>query len=397
MTLTKKLACDRSPTTPPVAPKTTSQRRGGSAAVRETIGIMHLTDTLDAGGRERIAVNMLNSMPRDRYRTFVCTTRRDGPLLAMLSDDVGRLSLNRRRTLDLSAIVRLARYIRQNKISLVHAHGTSLVVAYLVSLMVRDLVIVWHDHFGTNDRRERAVSLYRLMTRRVAAVLAVSQPLADWSRRRLRFPGERIWCLPNFVPEIRDDLEPPDLPGMAGHRVICVANLRPVKNQLMLLDAMQIVLANQPETHLMLVGERNDADYAAAIERKIANLGLADSVTVLGPRSDVPNVLRGCDVGVLSSMSEGLPVSLLEYGAAGLAVVVTDVGQCGKVLDGGAVGKLVPPGSPKELAATIAALLQDPKERSQLGDAFRTRVARHYSAEAVIGELDSIYRTVLQR
>ena len=111
----------------------------------------------------------------------------------------------------------------------------------------------------------------------------------------------------------------------------------------------------------------------ADIERR----GLGQHVSVLGVRNDVHDILRGCDIGILSSTSEGLPVALIEYGMVGLAAVATDVGQCAEVLDGGAAGVIVPPKDAGALARAVISLLANPAEARRLGERLRSRVARH--------------------
>ncbi|MGP8253010.1 MAG: glycosyltransferase family 4 protein, partial [Terracidiphilus sp.] len=96
--------------------------------------------------------------------------------------------------------------------------------------------------------------------------------------------------------------------------------------------------------------------YRDTVLARIPALKLDRHVSYLGPQQRVAPILRGCDIGVLSSLSEGLPLSLLEYGAAGLASVATEVGQCGEVLDGGKTGILVPAGSPSRLSEALLRL-----------------------------------------
>lgn len=366
-----------------------------------TIGVMHLVDTLSLGGTERVAMNLANFLPRDKYRAHLCTTRRDGPLAKLVNDDVGRLRLNRRRTFEMRAIRRLVSFIRHNRIAILHAHGTSIVSANIASMFPPYPKIVWHDHYGTNERKERSVWKFRRLTARVRAVVAVSQPLADWSRQRLRFPADRVWCLPNFIDcAARDDVsgggEPEGLPGRKGKRIVCVANLRAAKDHLTLLRAMKQIVVQHPEAHLLLVGALDNAGCHESVKREIEALALHRHVSLLGQREDVPAILRACDVGVLSSTSEGLPMSLLEYGTAGLAVVATRVGQCPVVLDEGRAGLLVPPSSPEQLADSIGSILADATTRGELGNAFRSRVEDQFSPDAAIRQLCEIYDIVLE-
>jgi glycosyltransferase involved in cell wall biosynthesis len=343
------------------------------------IGILHLVDTLESGGTERVAVSLVNHLSRERFRPFLATTRREGTLASEVLPDVGRLALNRSRTLDLRALRRLVRFVRENEISIVHAHSSSLFLAALLP----GARIVWHDHFGRLAAEERPAWLWGLPARRAAAVVAVSEDLARWSRDRLRV--EAVY-LPNFVPEVLTG-PVPDLPGVPGRRVVCVANLRAQKDHSTLLRAF----ARVPDAHLILVGSNVEPAYAARVRSEAASLG--DRVTFLGSRSDIPELLRGCDVGVLSSASEGFPLSLLEYGRAGLAAVATRVGQCPEVLDG--AGILVPPGDPGALADALLALLRDPARQRELGERLCRRVRERYSASAVMERLEAVYHTVL--
>lgn len=339
-------------------------------------GILHLVDTLEPGGTERVAVNLANHLSRERFRPFLATTRREGALASEVLPDVGRLSLNRTRTLDLGALRRLMRFVRENGISIVHAHSSSVFLASLLPGMR----IVWHDHFGRQADEERAAWLWGLPARRAAAVVAVSEDLARWSRERL---GIEAVYLPNFIREAPAG-PVPDLPGTPGSRVVCVANLRAQKDHLTLLRAMEKV----PDAHLLLAGADVEPDYAARVRKEAG-----DRVTFLGSRPDVPDLLRGCDVGVLASASEGFPLSLLEYGRAGLAAVATRVGQCPEVLEG--AGILVPPGDPGALGEALLALLRDPARRRELGDRLGRRVRERYSPSAVMERLEAVYHRAL--
>ncbi|GAA5507349.1 glycosyltransferase [Novipirellula caenicola] len=359
------------------------------------IHVMHMTDTLDLGGRERIAVELVNQMPRDRYRTSLCTTRRDGPLTPCVSADVGRICLHRKHTFDLRAIRNLVQYNRKHRVDVLHAHGSSILVARMAAMFSPHPAIVWHDHYGTNERKERPTWLFRLLLRHVGGVVAVSKPLADWSHHRLHFPKDRIWCLPNFVDTTKQVIPNCELPGSRGTRIVCVANVRPVKDHLTLVRAMQRVVGIYPDAHLLLVGAHPDANYLTQVQREIQIQGLQSHVTLMGIREDVSSILHCCDIGVLSSTSEGLPVSLLEYGATSMPVVATRVGQCGDVLDDGKAGLLVPASESTQLANAIISLLADESKRKSLGRAFFNRVQTQYSAEAVIGQLSEIYDTVL--
>ena len=122
---------------------------------------MHVTDTLERGGAEQVAVSLSNLLPRDRFAVFHCTTRREGPLAANLGADVGRLRLERRGRFDLAAIRRLAAFNQAHGIQILHAHGTALFIARAASCFAPYPRVVWHDHYGNAQVSPRPVWLYR--------------------------------------------------------------------------------------------------------------------------------------------------------------------------------------------------------------------------------------------
>jgi glycosyltransferase involved in cell wall biosynthesis len=358
------------------------------------IGVMQVVDTLETGGAERVAVNIANYLPREQYTPYLCTTRRDGALEASLHSDVGRLRLNRRNRFDVAAGRRLVNFIKENNIRILHAHGASLFLSGIASAAAPGVRLIWHDHFGRCGTEERPAWLYKIALTRANGVIAVNTLLADWSRSRLSFPADRVWYVPNFVSNA-DEGGAPALPGAPGKRIVCVANFRPQKDHLTLIRAFAMVVRQVPYATLLLVGPTVETPQLRAIRDEVAFLGLAQNVTFLGQRTDVSAILRGCDIGVLSSTSEGLPLSLLEYGVSGLAAVATRVGQCSEVLDEGTAGLLVPSASPAELAEAIISLLLSPGKRLALGARLRERIQSSYSAKSTMLQICAAYDAVL--
>lgn len=359
--------------------------------------VMHVSDTLAAGGLERVSVMIANGLPPSRYRSHLCTTRRDGPLSGLVAPHVARLRLERRGRFDTKAIHRLTAYIRKHEIALLHAHGTALFIAAVASLTVPRVRVIWHDHFGNHGIERRPEWLYRMAVRRAHGVIAVTEPLAEWARHSLNMPGDRVWYVPNFAGDLpAGNSGRPTLPGKPGFRIVCVANVRPQKDHRNLIRAMREIVREVPEAHLLLLGAAADADYASTIWKEVEESGLSSSISWLGSRDDVGDVLRNCDIGVLSSASEGLPLALIEYGMSGLPVVATRVGQCAEVLDNGSAGVLVAPGAPGELAHAIVSLLQSPERRRDLGSRLGKRVREIYSAGRAIEQVCGIYDSVLR-
>jgi glycosyltransferase involved in cell wall biosynthesis len=359
-----------------------------------SLGIVQVVDSLDIGGAERVAVNLSNYLTRQGHRSYLCTTRRDGPLDALVDPGVGRVRFARRHTVDMMAVLRFASFLRTAQVHIVHAHGTALFFARAAAALA-PATLIWHVHYGHREFDDRPAWPYRIATRGIGGIVAVNRGLAGWARKRLHVAASRVWYLPNFVEtSVPDAL--PELPGSPGRRIVCVANFRPEKDHPNLLQAMALVKDSVPDAHLLLVGEAADSEYRNHVLGCIQQLGLAGSVTWLGARHDVSAILAACDVGVLSSQSEGLPLALLEYGAAGLATVATAVGESPEVLGHGSSGLLVPPNCPEALAGALTRLLLSPGQRREMGGAFRERVTGQYSAEGAGRRLCGIYEDVLR-
>lgn len=360
------------------------------------INVLHLTDTLDAGGAERMAVNLVNLLPRARYRAHLCTTRREGVLANAIAPDVKRLTLSRTWRFDAQALRTLARYIDHARIDILHAHGTALFIAVLASRYRPQSAIVWHDHYGRCLFDDRPAWLYRLAVRYVKGIIAVNQVLAAWAHERLGVPKERIRYIPNFVMPRHEPEGALSLPGIAESRIVCVANFRPEKDHFTLVRALMHVVRACPTVQLLLVGAPVDPEYLSRVQHEIERCGLTRHVSILGTRSDVPAILKACSIGVLSSASEGLPLALLEYGSAGLPVVATNVGQCAEVLAEGAAGLIVPPAEPAELARTLVSLLRSAERRAELGTRFRQRLEEAYSPNAALRQVCDFYEEIVE-
>jgi glycosyltransferase involved in cell wall biosynthesis len=161
-----------------------------------------------------------------------------------------------------------------------------------------------------------------------------------------------------------------------------------MKGHSVLLDAISGV----PDVTLVLVG---DGPEDAALRRQAQRLDIVERVVFLGFRTDIPELLSSCDLFVLPSMLEGLPLSILEAMAAGRAVVATTVGGIPEAVENGITGVLVPPRDPSALAKAIRNLLADPLLASRMGAAGKARVNQHFSVTAMTQRVAQTYLEVL--
>jgi len=306
--------------------------------------------------------------------------------------------LDRKFRFDLAALVRFRRFIWRENIQLLHCHGSSVFFGRIASMFQRShkVRVIWHDHYGRCEFNDRPVTPHRLAMWGAAGVIAVNHSLAEWARRELRIPSDRVWYVRNFVTLSEHNADTTKvLPGRRGFRIVCVANMRPQKDHFTLIRAMATVCKHHPEAYLLLAGAPVDVNYMESLRREVDSLKLNSKVSFLGQVQGVASVLKNCDIGVLSSASEGLPLSLIEYGWAGLPTIATTVGQCAEVLDNGRAGILLPPSSPEKLADALRALLDSPSLRREYSHRFHEFVRDTFDPAVIVNQICGIYDTVL--
>lgn len=182
--------------------------------------------------------------------------------------------------------------------------------------------------------------------------------------------------------------------GANAFVAIIVANLNQYKGHADLICALGAIKARMPPNWTVLFA---GSDYGAgrAIQDLITEHGLAEHIQLLGSRRDVPDLLRASNVGLLCSHEEGFSNAVLEGMAAGLPMIVTDVGGNFEAVRDGVDGLVVPSRNPAELGAAILTLALDPDLRRRMGQAAAERAKTEFSIEACLQSYDRFYRGLL--
>ena len=356
--------------------------------------ILQLIDSLATGGAERMSVNLANALSGVGVKSFLCATRKGGALEQFINSSVKKLTLHKTSAIDVKAIYILVKFIRENEINIIHAHSSSFFMAVLCKPFT-GVKIVWHDHYGKAEQLDqRPMGAIRTASYFFNTVISVNEKLAFWSKENLHVNNEQVRFLQNFAQLSFRNLNL-DLPGTKKTRMVCLANLRPQKDHMTLLKAFKRVVEKHSDWHLLLVGQDSKDEYSDSIKRFIREQNLEQNIHVLGSRNDTADILVNSTIGILSSESEGLPVALLEYGLAKLAVVSTDVGQCGDVLGQGKYGEVIPVKNSDALAGSLLKLIEDKELKNSLALKFYDHVLNNYSKDVVVKQLLDIYQEVL--
>jgi glycosyltransferase involved in cell wall biosynthesis len=345
--------------------------------------ILQLIDTLNPGGAERMAVNYANSLNEFGQESFLISTREEGSFKFLLNKDVKYAFLKRRRTFDFKAIKFFIKYLDQHAIDIVHAHGTSWFFTILCKMAGGKFKLIWHNHYGAS----RKLSFYKKIilasfSRYFDGVISVNADLKEWAETSLKC--SKSIMLDNFVIGYRK------LNKGSGNslNIVCLANLKTVKNHMLLLNACDILI-NDLDLRLHLIGKDFNDEYSNELK---AEFKKRSYVQFYGSVIDPFPILNKTSLGVLSSKSEGMPMALLEYGAAGLAVISTDVGASRQLLND--YGKIVSSDDPKEFSDAIKEYCIYPELALNDSRKFRELVLNKYSDKAVIPKYLNFCKTL---
>lgn len=358
--------------------------------------ILQLIDTLTAGGAERMAVNISNVLADNGHEVVLCASRCGGSLEIFIDKKVTYATLNKKNGCDLRAYVRFLKLIRQHKIEMIHAHSSSVFWAVAAKLFTPGIKVIWHDHLGKRIEEEKFNRIIIIISFLIDGVIAVNEELKKWSKEKLFVNKKRIVFINNFP--LLSPKKEVTLNTEKGLQIVCLANLRPQKDHFTLVRAIESILKHYKFENfkVILAGFYNQDEYYQLLRNEINTSGLGNFIEIVGSVNDTASLLYSSDIGVLSSVSEGLPVSLLEYGLAGLPVVVTNVGQCAEVVEFGNAGLVVPPSDPQALSAALLDLIQRPEKREMLGSKLKERVEKEYGAGKFLSEynklIESLYK-----
>jgi glycosyltransferase involved in cell wall biosynthesis len=170
--------------------------------------------------------------------------------------------------------------------------------------------------------------------------------------------------------------------------------LSPEKGFEVFIEAAEQVACERPDVGFLLFG---DGPLRADLERRIDERGLQERFRLAGFRNDLSRYLPNLDVAVMSSFTEGLPVILLETGAAGVPTVATSVGGIPEVIDDGQSGYLVPAGDARTLAERIVALIDDEPRRHAMGQAACDRVRRDFSFASTSRQYQELFEKLTRK
>lgn len=362
--------------------------------MKKPIKVLHIHSSTGIGGTEKITFDLLRKLDRRCFDVKVYFSCEAGPIQDYYHKE--GIETSERR-----GILKDIRFIINFKPEIIHLYGLRANLKWRLILWLLGFRYIIGSLEGlTNTDR---IGFWRVKLDILTAYflknyIAVSINVADYLKAR-GFPEDKLGVIYNgievdkYTPlskEKKEELKRSlDIP-LNSIVISCVANLRIVKGHIFLIDALSAL--RELNFSAIMIGDGTLRD--SLIEYSIKK-GLNDKTKFLGQRFDIPELLSITDIFVLSSLSEGMPLSIMEAMASGLPVVATNVGGVSELVVDGETGFFVPPRNPSLLAGKIKILIDNKSLRETMGIKGRARIKDNFTLEAMVKKTEELYKGLI--
>lgn len=373
--------------------------------------ILHLIESLSLGGAEKRLINDLRFMDRDRFENTVVTLLKDNKLEnEILNLGIRIYKLNLKGLFDFKNILRLIKIIRSNKIDIVHTQlfWADILGRIAGSIACVPVIITTVQSSVYEPGNPYLFSLKRKWLDRITGYLfndgyiAVSEFVKKSIMTRLGIKGSKIKVIYNNVDISNFDGTGTDRKkllrkeiGVEGSDIVfsIVGRLNPPKGHKFLFEAISMMETNSSSIMLLVIG---DGPSQKELENLSKKLNIEKKVRFLGLRNDVKDLIGISDVFVFPTLSEGMPVALLEAMAMQKACVASRIAPVEEVIEDKKNGYLFTPGNSEELALILKDLCFAKEKMEEIGRNAFLSVREKFSAEKMAKELERYYEDIIK-
>jgi len=370
------------------------------------IKVLEMIDRSFLGGGQITLLSLAKGLDRDKFEVMAASGG-GGPLVDELKRlGIPHLPIDVRKSSGLGAIGRIAAALRGAAIDVLHTHGG---VAGLygrlaakkagIPAIVHTLHGIHYLHYRNPLAKRASIILERRLSRSTAAVIFVSQADLQVGMKLRLVPAGKCRLIRNgvdpagMIPDFDRAAKKNELGSAGRPLVVAVSRLHRQKGLKHLLRAVPLIREEVPAVKIVVAG---GGPLESKLNSQVRRLRIEESISLLGERKDVREVLAAADVFVLPSLWEGLPYVLIEAAALGKPIVAADIDGVREVIRSGETGILVPPRDPGRLAAALILLLKDQDLACKLGERAKRDIPPGFSLERMIRETETLYQDVFR-
>lgn len=351
--------------------------------------IAHVVDSMEVGGAETLVSQMCRLQREQGHDPCIYAVATLGPLGEQMQTEGFQVQANVGRRL-LDSARNFYRIFRESRPDVVHLHNpTPTIYAAIPARMacVRSIVSTRHSLVAPPHRLVVELK-YALAAACCDWIVGICDATTHNLRSLHTIPARKIVRVYNgAVPLQRVAAD--YCPAKSGFTLLYVGRLAPVKNHGLLLRAFRLALCSMPDLRLWMIGDGNER---RALESLAVELGIAAQVTFWGQQLDVTPFFSAADAFIMSSVSEGLPMSLLQAFSLGLPAIVTDVGGMAEVVRLAHAGFTVSVTRPEQMAAAILGLTTCEADRKQFSVNAKSAFKSQFSRQTMVDAYMHLYR-----
>jgi len=359
--------------------------------IKTKTNILVIILSLEIGGMEQLVFDLITNINKNKFNIKVICIHSLGPIAEELKSH-GIQVVKIDTMVPLVSFLfpyNLIKEIKEFKADIIHVHSGCWHKAAMAGWLSGVKKIIYTEHGRYFPESNKLVLLDNIFSRITTNVISVSENLATYMHDVIGIREKKITVIINGI-NVDKFIPSRDSSRLIVRRIGIIARLAPVKDIATLIRAMRTVVDAYPDVQLDIVG---DGPERASLEELTKELILDASVIFHGFRRDIPEVLSFIDIFVLSSISEGTSITLLEAMAAGKPVVVTNVGGNPAIIEDGVNGFLMPSQDPELMADAIIRLIIERETRRKMGEANIRKVEQQFSIHAMARQYEDCYES----
>lgn len=359
------------------------------------IKLLHLNAGTNIGGTETMILRFLDRVDQQHFAVFIGAFFPGGEFLNEAKKRGAQIVLFKITNAIhfFSAFIKLSRFLKKNKIDIIHLYGFwTNIGGRIAAKLARTPIIISGQRTEDSWRKPIHSWLDRLTLRWVDLYISVFHKGKELLIKRDRIPENKIVVVHNGIDLTWVNTERQNKGQLPMIGMIAAQNR--FKRQDLLIQAAPKILESFPQANFVLAGSGCTIDKNIKL---ISSLGLTSHFVVSGFVKDVRQILSNLTVFVLTTNSEGLPVSILEAMAYGIPVVASRVGGIPELVEDRVTGILVKSNNANELASAIIEILENPAKAKWMSKAAKERVKKYFTIEQMMGQLEFIYQSLAKR